>query len=234
MTGFFAAAGRLGASTLVTAADALAGIAAGTTTSEGEESAGAWGVAYCHGSRLEWLRSTRAPRADPECYSLLGELRTDMAMFCAQSGPERLSQRGVQPFVRREPTQAWAFCNLGSVAHPERLDSGPRVAEGADPGELLFLHLINRLDSGNPAGSAEATLAALTDETDLRFVLMCPEWLLAGIQNAPDQPPLWQGRGSLLFLLASQPVPDLPGVESWGPVAESQVLTITRERRELL
>ncbi|MEO0085095.1 MAG: hypothetical protein ABIK37_00530 [candidate division WOR-3 bacterium] len=233
MIHLLAAAGRFNASTLTAAAQALA-----------KDRPDAWGIAFCHGSRLEWLHSHPAPT--PELaeapspgsdadYVALADLRTDMAMLAIHSGSRTLSRREVQPFARREPLQSLAFCNLGRIAHPELLDPGPRAAESADPGEKLFLHLANRLDPEKPVESCESILADMKDETGVCFTLMCPDWLLVGLKQTTAEPaPLWKGRGDLLLVLASQPVSDISGVGNWAPLSGNTVMAVTRQPRELL
>jgi len=228
-----AAAGRFTASTLTAAAES---IVSGPPA--------AWGIAYCHGGRLEWLHSALAPANDTAeearpgtdaDYSALADLRTDMAMFVIHSDTRIVSRREIQPFARREPLRAWAFCNLGRIEHPELLDTGPRAAETADPGEKFFLHLLDRLNPDQPVESAESILAGMSEETAVRFALMCPEWLLIGLRQRPDAAtPLWKGRGDLLLVIASQPVSNLPGVSHWAQLTGDAVLAVTRQPRELL
>lgn len=245
-------AGRFTASTLIAGAQTLV-----------QNRTAAWGIAFCHGSRLEWLHTALAHPADtsdpttPQTdadYSALADLRTDMAMLVLHSGANPVTRRDIQPYARREPTRAWAFCNLGRIEHPERLDPGSRVAETPDPGERLFLHLLNRLDTGSPGAAsrptdvadatspgllpveaAESALAEMPDETAIGFTLMCPEWLLIGLRQPPTAPPqLWKGRGDQLLVIASQPVSGLTGASNWIPLAGNTVMAITRQPRELL
>lgn len=233
MTHLLVTAGRFTASNLTAAAQALV-----------KDKPEAWGIAFCHGNRLEWLHSPPAPVADPNeparpgsdaDYSGLDDLRTDMALLAIHSGCRLLSRREVQPFIRREPLRSWAFCNLGRIEHPELLDTGPRAAETQTPDERLFLHLIERLDPEKPVESAESIIADLKGETAVCFALMCPQWLLFGLkQTAAEQPRLWKGRGDLLLVLASEPVADIPGVGKWTPVVGNIVMAVTRQPKELL
>ncbi|MGQ9708573.1 MAG: hypothetical protein ACUVUR_06865 [bacterium] len=230
MPKFFAAAGRFTMDWFLSA-----GLMSKTKLDQGDEPRGGWGLVYCHGNRLEVVRSHR-PRTEHAVFSQLVELRTDMATLYLHDEEQLLSPRLVQPFIRRESGDAWAFSYLGQIPHPEMLVSGWRYPDGPDPGELLFMHVLDQFQKDQPVESVNAIIAQLGHEARLSFCLMSAEIMVAAcgfgtIKNHAGG--LWLGKGELIRVLASLPDTELPGL-SWEPLTSNQVLVINRQRRAVI
>lgn len=221
MATFLAAAGRFTMEWLKTTAVALAGPQPAGAT------AGAWGVAYCYGNRLEAIRSNRSWQHDPD-FALLSELKSDMAMLFLDSPGRQLGPREVQPFIRHEPGQTWAFCHLGTIANPDQLDPGPRLPDSTSPSEKYFLHILAGFNPGDPTGSV-ATLQAQLTGGDLAFCLMTPSLMVASSGTSP----IWLGQSETLRVLSSAKLASLTLNFTLTPLAAAEVIAITRERREI-
>ncbi|MEO0071619.1 MAG: class II glutamine amidotransferase [candidate division WOR-3 bacterium] len=193
---------------------------------------GGWGVAYCYGNRLETIRSHHS-RKEGEEFNQMKEIRTDMAMLYFHNTDEKLTPRTVQPFVRREAGEAWAFCHIGHIEHPERLNLGGRYPDGPAPSETFFMHILNQFRAEAPVESVYALFSTTPDEGTLSFSLMSPNFVVAASWfNEKEKKPirLWFGKGKLVRLLATYPFENLAGVV-WEVLANRSVLIINRERR---
>lgn len=196
--------------------------------------AGAWGIAWCYGDRLEHIRSNRPHTADPE-FAKLAEVRSDMALICLHPPLRRLKLREVQPFVRREPDTTWAFLHYGRIDRPDLLDTGHRLPDGPSPSERYFLHILNRLDLDNPAESVLTALQPLSQETSLAFVLISPQTAIVCSGTATVNPPAQQiylGRSELLRLVAPGRLTTFEDVR-WEVIPIGQTIAVLRERRAL-
>ncbi len=196
--------------------------------------AGAWGIAWCYGDRVESIRSNRPHNSDPE-FSKLAELRSDMALICLHPPVSRLKPREVQPFIRKEPAATWAFFHFGHISHPELLDTGNRLPDGPSASERYFLHILNRLDLNKPVESVQAALQPLRDETALAFVLMSPQIAIISSGTAAINPParrIHLGRGELLRLVAPERLTTFENVR-WEVMPAGQTIVVLRERRAI-
>lgn len=219
------AAGRIPVNSLVRAAVDVAGT---------DAAVGGWGVAYCYGNRLETKKSVNPCTQDPE-FALVPEIRTDMALLCIGGEKNQSYQREVRPYTRREVGHTWAFCHYGTVRHPDRLDTGGRITDSANPSERLFLHLLNRVSLQDPVESATRALEALGEEPALSFCLLSADMMLVGSwhDDAPETSDrLWAGEGLLVRYFCSKPVETLDDV-SWEQMPNRTILALMRTRREL-
>lgn len=213
-------------------AEALAAVTelAGPVTEDG-----AWGAAWCYGNRLEHARSGKHPANDPD-FSKIGEIRTDMVLFHVAPG-ERQGPRELLPFLRREAERQWAFCHSGRVRHPERIDTGGRIVDGRNPGEKLFLHVLSQLDVDDPLPSVERALEVLPGETDLNFLMLSADMMVASCRydaagDEPDKAPrLWYGSGESMRIIATRPV--AAADVGWDAMANGTVCAFSRKRWEL-
>lgn len=193
---------------------------------------GGWGVAYCYGNRLETIRSPRSRKEGKE-FSQLAELRTDMAMLYLHDTGEILTPRTVQPFVRREAGGVWAFCHIGHIEHPEKLNLGRRYPDGPAPSEAFFMHILNQFRPEEPVESIFALLSGIPDEVALSFSLIAADFIVAASwfsegEKVPIR--LWFGKGKLVRVLATHPFENLAGVV-WEVLANRSLLVINRERQ---
>lgn len=227
MNGFLLLAGRFRMTDAQAALLELAGPAPVTAGSPGEISH-AWGAAWCYGNRLEVVRSPRHPAGDPEL-DRLADVRSDMAMFCYAAGGMS-SPRDMAPFVRREFDRQWAFCNAGRLKRAELISTGGRIVDGHNPGERLFLHLLSDLKLATPAESIEQSLQSLEGETELCFLLLSADMLIASSRYRDDGG-LWYGVGESLRAIATQRLSI--GDVGWSEMSNGALYVISRRRWEL-
>jgi hypothetical protein len=184
-----------------------------------------WGMAYCYGNRLETMRTHRDSAGELATGSL-AEAKTDMALLCFNE------PGAVQPLVRRERNQAWAFACEGRVPEPEKLTTGEGIADPHNPEERLFLHLVDKFDPDDPVGSVESRVSQGLGE--LRFFLMNADVLVtaAGVSGEGTGSELWLGRAQLIRVISPVQIESVPGIE-WERIPDRTVLALTRLRRTL-
>ncbi|MEO0080133.1 MAG: hypothetical protein ABIK44_05605 [candidate division WOR-3 bacterium] len=230
MAVLLAAAGRFKMEWLKTTAETLASKESKETSAEPAAipTPGGWGVAYCYGNRLESLRSNRHWQLDPD-FAQLPEIKTDMAMLYLHGPGTRLGPREVQPFVRFEQGQFWAFSHLGTITTQDRLDTGNRLPDSNSLSEKYFLHILEGLSLEDIPGSVAARQKLLSQEPSLSFCLMRSDLMIVSClfreKSAPGR--LWFSRSELLLVMASQPIP------SGSPLSSGSLIAITRQRREI-
>lgn len=229
MPKFFAAAGRFNMEWFLSA-----GVLPFKNLKDGREPASGWGVVYCHGNRLEVVRSHQS-RTDNVVFGQLVDVRTDMALLYLHDQNQILSARLVQPFFRRESDGAWAFCHIGQISHPERLISQLRYPDGPDPGEILFMHILDQFNPDKPDESLTAIFSKF-DEWEISLCLMSAENMVIFCRfgdNKSSETRLWLGKGELVRVVCSPPIVDLPGI-SWESLSNNQVIAISRQRRAVI
>lgn len=229
MPKIFAAAGRFSMEWFLSA-----GLLPTANLKDGGEPVGGWGVVYCHGNRLEAVRSDQS-RTDNAVFGQLVDVRTDMALLYLHDQNQILAPRFVQPFFRRESGGAWAFCHIGQIPHPERLISELRYPDGPDPGEILFMHILDQFNPDKPDESLAAIFSTL-DEWEISLCLMAAETMVVFCRygdSKSSQTRLWLGKGELVRVVCSPPIVDLPGI-SWEFLPNNQVIVISRHRRAVI
>lgn len=228
MGAFFAAAGKFDAEWLVRAA-----LSSGSTSeTKADVLVNAWGLAYCHGNRLESIRVNRARDGEGEI-ARLAEIKTDMALFYLHDREELTSPRLVQPFIRKETGANWAFCYLGELQKPERFISPVRYPDSSDPGELFFMYVLDRLDPAHPVESIESLLAQVTGELGISFALLSPDMLIVAHPGASDNIRVWWGRGDLVRMFSSVYPGEIYGID-WVEITSRSVFVISRQRRSII
>ncbi|UCG42380.1 MAG: hypothetical protein JSU73_10975 [candidate division WOR-3 bacterium] len=222
-----AAAGKFGI-------DLLIGAALQMTRDEPDGELRSWGLAYCYGNRLEAAKVGLGAGQKPDL-ERLADVRTDMAVLALGLSNEQETPV-LQPLLRKEKKQTWAFCSGAGLPRPEGLDTGRLRPQGDSVQELLFLHLLSRLKSEDPVGSVRTTLEAMDVEAGLVFLLLGAEVLVAarwiGTAQPEEKSEMWLGQGPLLRIVAPTPLRELERVE-WGKLGNRSVMAITRLRRPI-
>lgn len=194
---------------------------------------GEWGLGYCHGNRLELVRSP-GRKNEPGLLKALQELKTDMAVIYQHeplpgSGPVGR----IPPYIRCEQGRHWMFCHAGQVMRTEEiLGSWQRTPGGLTIGELLFAYVFDRFNPEQPQESLNRLLNQLAGEPGLAFCLMSADVLafVCWTDGREDNPAcLWLGRGELIRVICSGRMVNLPGI-SWEPLPANQVIFIRRQR----
>ena len=193
-----------------------------------------WGLAYCYGNRLEAAKVSLDAGQQPG-FEKLADMRTDMAVLSLGLSGEPQSTV-MQPLLRKEKRQTWAFCSGAGLPRTEGLDPGRLLPQGDSVGELLFLHLLSRLKTEDPVGSVRTTLEAIDVEAELSLLLLSADILVAaswgGDSQSENRSGLWLGQGPLLRVVAPTPLRELERVE-WGKLAHRSVVAISRLRRPI-
>jgi len=187
-----------------------------------------WGVVFREDDALTRERSARYCVDDPS-FARLAEVRTDLVVLHARRTPRRetISESNSHPFIARTLRTTWAFCHNGTVNDVSQLSPDDSLAN-PDPvdSEVLFHHLLRRLDPGLTQASLLETMGEITDFTALNCFLATPDAVYAYARVAADTTrpryyELWQGVGDAVMLASSEPIA-LPSVE-WTPLADCEV-----------
>jgi hypothetical protein len=220
-----AAAGKFGI-------DLLIGAALQMTKDDPHRKLRSWGLAYCYGNRLEAAKVCLDAGQHPG-FERLVDVRTDMAVLALglTSGQDTPV---LQPLLRKEKKQMWAFCSGAGLPRAEALDTGRLRPQGDSTQELLFLHLLSRLKAEDPVNSVRTTLETLDVGAGLRFLLLNADVLVAARWAGGSQPEeksgMWLGQGPLLRMVAPFPLRELERVE-WVKLGDRSVVAISRLRR---
>lgn len=227
MNRFLAAAGRFKMEWLL-----AAGFGGGTRLVDDQQLSGEWGLGYCHGNRLELVRSP-GRKSEPGLLKALLELKTDMAViYRHEPEGESVPSGRFPPYTRYEQGKQWLFCHTGSVTTVGSDLSRWGRSGGLSSGELLFAHVFDRFNPEAPEESLRNLGTELAREPELAFCLMTAEFLgiFCRTGNREDSPSrLWYGRGELLRVVASGRPVSLSGI-FWEPVPDGQVIFIRRQR----
>jgi predicted glutamine amidotransferase len=178
-----------------------------------------WGVAYLAQGGLARRRSTRPCFEDERLDSVAG-VRTGLMLLHARRTKDRstIAEVNTHPFLARFHEREWAFCHNGEVRGTSQLSHAPSlVPAGTIDSELLFLHVLTRLDPADEAGSLASILGTLTDFTSLNCFLLSSRSLTAFTLKEPGTArpryyTLWHGRAPGLDVVSSEIVDGL-GVE---------------------
>jgi hypothetical protein len=220
-----AAAGKFDIDLLIRAAVQM-------TKDESHRKLRSWGLAYCYGNRLEAAKVGLDAGQEPG-FEKLADVRTDMAVLALGLTSEQETPV-LQPLLRKEKKQMWAFCSGAGLPRPETLDTGRLRPQGDSTQELLFLHLLSRLKEEDPVRSVRTTLEAMDVEAGLSLLLLSTDMLVVarwtGAPEPGDKSGMWLGQGPLLRIAAPTPLRELERVE-WGKLGDRSVVAISRLRR---
>ncbi len=229
MNRFFAAIGRFKMDWFLSAA-----LFYGKKIEENTTELGNWGVVYCHGNRLETVRIHHKKNELPAlAIRALKEAKTDMALAYQHHRNETIASSQVQPLIKREKGENWAFCCAGSLPHPKIMfPNWEKIPDNLTPGELLFVFVFDRFRVDNPVESFNEILSQMPEENDLAFCLMTAQMMVLACRlntGGDNRATLWLGRGELLMAFCFGSPPDLPDVV-WEKLPAHQVIYIKRER----
>jgi predicted glutamine amidotransferase len=189
-----------------------------------------WGAAYRDGGRLARRRSASSCLEDPR-FEDLAALETDMLVLHARRTPHRdtIAVGNSHPFIAEYGGMAWAFCHNGAVNDLTQLDGAGGLPDATVDSELLFHHVLRRLDLSDPAGSLARTLAEVRDFTCLNCLLASQDEIIAHARAAADTTrphyyTLWRGRGDGIALVSSEPFGR--GPLAWSPVPSGTAFTL--------
>ena len=118
------------------------------------------------------LRKREAKEAglDDPALDALGGVRSDLMILHARRTKDRstIAEVNTHPYLARAAGEEWAFCHNGEVRDPSQLShDGTIVPEGTIDSELLFLHILTRIDAEDTARSVEAIIGEIDDFTSL-------------------------------------------------------------------
>jgi predicted glutamine amidotransferase len=186
-----------------------------------------WGEAHLVDGRLEVLVSAGSCLEDPGFFEL-GQIETGMAMLHARRTPDRatIGATNSHPFLVEYGGTRWAFCHNGALEDLSQLSSDRTlVPSGSTDSELLFHHVLTRLDAGRREASLAEIMVGLSRFTCLNCFLATAARLTVYTRAAPDTSrpryyTLWRGVGQGLALASSEPV-SWPSV-SWEPVPDGE------------
>jgi len=194
-----------------------------------------WGVAWNEGGRLESRVSALSCVTDPGLTSVAA-ITTDLAVLHARRTPKRetIAERNCHPFFSERFGETWAFCHNGTVNDVSQLDThgaDPR-GDGSGPpidSELLFHHLMERLDPHDVPGSMSRALGGIADFTCLNSFLVTADAAFVCARVSPDTTrpeyyTLWLGRGEGFALASSEPL-QLSSVE-WTRVPDGNAFRL--------
>lgn len=189
-----------------------------------------WGVAYRECGRLVRRRSAESCLEDPR-FDELESLDTDLLVLHVRRTPRRdtIAVENSHPFMAEYGGMAWAFCHNGAVNDVTQLEVPDGLPGSAVDSELLFHHVLHRLDLSDPAPSLARTLGQITDFTCLNCFLATQDEVIAHARAAPDSPrpryyTLWRAEGEDVSLVSSEPF-DRATLD-WSPVADGTALTL--------
>ncbi len=191
-----------------------------------------WGVAYADADGLVRRRST-APCFEDTALDFLADVRSNLMILHARRTKDRstIAEVNTHPFLVRLRDQEWAFCHNGEVKDLSQLTyDGGLAPEGSIDSELLFLHVLTRIDSGDETSSLGEILGGIGGFTSLNCFLLSPGRLTAYARMDPETPrpryyTLWRGRGPGLDVVSSEIVEGLD-VE-WDAIPDGRAISLT-------
>jgi predicted glutamine amidotransferase len=201
-----------------------------------------WGAAWLENGDLHVHRRTQSILSDRSAEKKIAGL-TPRLLFLharrASRGTPRM--RNTHPFTLNFLGRDWAFCHNGSIDDHWVLQRVPGfVAQGGTDSEHLFHHLMSCIGA-NYEGSLSAAIeeglgdgiARLRTYTSAHSFLATTDRIVAIAARHPErsQPgyhALWEGCGSGLRVVSSEPVDGLGC--TWTRLAEPAVLTMEVER----
>jgi predicted glutamine amidotransferase len=190
-----------------------------------------WGVAYAQAGALVRRRST-APCFEDDALDSLVAVRSDLMVLHARRTKDRgtIAEENTQPFLARAHGREWAFCHNGEVTDLSQLThEAELVPEGSIDSELLFFHVLSRIDPEGEVSSLPAILGGIRDFTSLNCLLALPGRLAAYAMRDPGSSrpkyyTLWRGRGTGVGVVSSEIVEGLD-VE-WEAIPDGRAIAL--------
>jgi predicted glutamine amidotransferase len=170
-----------------------------------------WGAAFATPEGVVTRRSTRPCFEDPE-FDALTCKDAKLAVLHARRNRDRstIAVNNTHPFWAVWRGVEHAFCHNGEVRDRAQLSYDPRlVPRGTTDSELLFFHILTRMDNSAPLRSLEEALSGIRDFTALNCLLVSGDALLVYARmSAGNEYPryytLWRGRGDDVQIVSSE------------------------------
>ena len=189
------------------------------------------------GDDLRFLRSTRSILQDPKS-ARLDSIQTDLILLHARRAtkPHSVREANTHPFLAERHDRFWAFCHNGTVEDRRHLEAleGASLA-GRTDSEVLFHHILGRIDPEDPERSLLASVAKIDDYTSLHSFLANDRWILALAKRHPrkglkEYHALWEGLGPDIHVVSSEPVDGI-GCDRWTRMPEPGTVLLRRDGR---
>jgi len=171
-----------------------------------------WGVVFREEGRLVRRRRALSCLEDAE-FDALSAIRTDLVVLHARRTPNRetIDVLNSHPFVEDWRDEQWAFCHNGAVEDLTQFTSDDSLRpSGTVDSELIFHHVLTRLDTEAVPSSLAGILSGIRGFTCLNCFLATPGRVVAHARVSPDTPrpryyTLWRARADALSLVSSEP-----------------------------
>ncbi len=203
---------------------------------EGYRHEDGWGAAWLEGDTLKVRRSMHSCLTDAGIEEIR-DLHTDLLVLHARraSRPGTTRIENTHPFLVEHGGRSWAFCHNGAVRDVAHLHPATGLVPMGDmDSELLFHHVLYHLDGADPARSVMSSFDRIQDYTALLTLLTNSDGVIATAKRHPDQGlqeyhALWEGTGSRLHVISSEPLDDI-GIDrsAWRKVSDPGTVVLKR------
>lgn len=193
-----------------------------------------WGVAWLDGRALRVRHSVHSFLDDPRTNGI-DSIETDLLVMHARRAarPGAVNLEETHPFLVEHNGSSWAFCHDGCLNDLSTLRPAPGlIPTGGVDSERLFYHVLNHLDEDDSEASIIQSLELVKDYTALNCLLIGADGLYAVAKRHPEQSmpeyhALWEGCGSDVHAVSSEPVEGI-GCDTWTKIDEPSVVTLRR------
>ena len=195
-----------------------------------------WGVAFHREGELKRLRSRRSCLSDVSFLDLEA-LSTPLVILHARRNRDRstIDELNSHPFLEIWQGRSWTFCHNGDVTDRSQLvGHNSLVPRGETDSELLFHHVLTRLDRDRVAESLSEAMSGIADYTCLNAFLAASDSLTYHARVPEGSPRsryygMWLGRGDGVAVVSSERVDGL-GV-LWKPVPSGTTESLSLQLR---
>lgn len=193
-----------------------------------------WGAAWDEGGVLRTHRSIISCLKDSDLDSI-ARLRPSLLLLHARkaSVSGTSSIENTHPFRIHWRGEDRVFCHNGFVEDRGELRPPSELAPaGTMDSELLFHHVLGRLDAADHAGSVLRALEGVQSYTALHSFLLSSRSILAVSKRHPDRGlaeyhALWETRGESFRSVSSEPLPGI-GPGSWRKLGNPEAVLFQR------